>query len=317
MVRLLLIGIAVLILMLAKKGPGYRLVISMAVTTIIIVSLGAFLVPDTPGTLEEGIGKPPPEVKNENQETLDRSNQAYVNGLKAINRKDYSTAIGFLIQVVPEDEHYQDARAALERAQRERDRQLLAEGKSKIEAGDYEAAVKIFEKILAYSPGFAEAKELKRQAEEKIRAQQIKETDKTPAIDWGAAKNRMTKWDYGPGTVGIAVDRTRVSTSVNTDFGFHYEARDNDGQYVWLLVSAINSGGISVTVSTDDFTLSTVDGNMVARNEATFSQDYFKTVNLSPGKTTSGWIIFFMPKNNRYLLRYHGPGGPVEKGIVL
>jgi len=317
MVRLLLIGIVLVILALVKKGPGYKLVISMAITTIAIVAVGAFLVPGTKVSVEDRSGKPPPQLEQEKSKRIERSNRAYVDGLKAMNRKDYSAAIQFLIQVVPEDENYREAQTVLKKAELERNGQMVAEGRSRMEEGDYESALRIFEKILAYNPGFLEAKELKAQAEQKLNDRFLRQAEKSVPIDWVTSAKRMTEWDYGSGTIGIAVNQTRVSSLVKTDFGFHYEARDNDGQYVWLLVSAINIGGTSVSVSADDFTLSVIDGGMISRNEATFSQEHFKTVNLAPNNTAKGWIIFFMPKRSQYILRYHGPGGLVEKGIVL
>lgn len=252
------------------------------------------------------------------QEVLTGSTKAYNDGVKAFEDGKYAEAIDLFGQVYPEDPNYADAQAKLQKAKEEYAKLLLAEGKAKLSAGKYEEAVRIFDLVLNINPDLAEGKKQKELARRKINDMLEGRAASREAENAAPARNRMKEWDFGSGPVGIAVKQVKFTTTVNTAYGFDYVVGgDGNGRYVWLYVSAVNHGQSAVRVDPDDFTLSTADGYRVTRNEATFSQSYFKDVSLAPGGTNEGWIIFYMPKKTQYVLGYYSGDTRVEKAIVF
>lgn len=219
--RLLIICGAVLLLMLAKKGPGYRYVLIMAVAVIIVTVFGPVFFSDYLS------GSGPEAVSEDTGQTTGES------------------------QGIPQGK---DSKGSPVKTDQSSSNQPSQSG-SENSAGE------------------------------------------------------PTPTPYNTGLISIRVRQTKATSVVDTVYGFHYNASDKKGRYIWLLVSAVNQGNTAVRVSPDDFTLSAPDGYKTVRNEATFAQRYFKPVKLSPQKSNEGWLIFFMPGGNRYTLQYYGAGG--------
>lgn len=198
--RLLIICGAVLLLMLAKKGPGYRYVFIMAVAVIIMTVFGTVFFSDYLS------GSGPETVSEDTGKTAGES------------------------QGIPQSEDSKGSPAKTDQSSSNQPSQSGSENS----AGE------------------------------------------------------PTPTPYNTGLISIRVRQTRATSVVDTVYGFHYNAPDKKGRYIWLLVSAVNKGNTAVHVSPDDFTLSAPDGYKAVRNEATFTQRYFKPVNFLPKNPMRG-----------------------------
>ncbi len=308
----------ILFRMLAFKAQKYKCAVAAVIFSLFAVSLAGGYRLVFPS--REAAPQPANvQVLNESRKQQAEANEIYNEGLKAFNDKDYCAAIAFFAMVAPGDDQYMDARAMLEAAKARRDGQLLAEGKRKMAEGDFRGAIKVFETALANNPDLLEAQELKRRAEQKAGAS-LYDAVSGPSVTGTAQSGAPAKTEgSGSGPLGFSVKQTKVSSSVETSLGFNYGAGENiNGQYVWLYISAVNNWSSPASVDPDDFTLASTDGYMSTRNEATFAlADYLKKSTLAPGQSASGWLIFYMPRGNEYILRYYGAGGLTEKQVNL
>jgi hypothetical protein len=88
---------------------------------------------------------------------------------------------------------------------------------------------------------------------------------------------------------------------------------------VSVYVSVLNTGEASEHINPTNFTLATEDGYTVPYSAHTFSTGRpLNAVNIGPGATTAGWIVFESALSKRYKL-IHEPltgGGRVEKVLV-
>jgi len=64
--------------------------------------------------------------------------------------------------------------------------------------------------------------------------------------------------------------------------------------------------------------LSDSNGYTVSHDTDTYAlSNYFKAVSLPPDGQTSGWLIFYLPKDSSYILHYNGFEGSVDKNIIV
>jgi|GEM_PF-5438802 len=249
MERFLLAATAVIILLLAKKGRGYRLVVVMTVAALIVALFMPLIVSKT--------------VNPEN--SLEPSDNSYtVNSGDSENR-----SLSFAGSGQEQESEGRDLADSSTTAQREGLSSETADG-----------------------------------VQEEV---------------WSTTevKKQMGLWEFGTGSVGIAVRDTRRTSVVDTVYGFRYQAQDDSGQYVWLLISASNSGDTPLRIGPNNFFLSAGDGYKVSRDTSTFAQDHFRETDLLPGQSAGGWIIFYVPVKNRYILHfYDGLGHTLEKMVA-
>lgn len=255
------------------------------------------------------------------KENLAKSNRSYIRGIEAMSKGDYEAAMVYFADVIPGDPDYPEASQKIQVARTEFEKKVLAGSRTHIKEGDFESAIRLLERLLAIDPDSAEARTLKQEAEAKfleLSNKATKEsTQKVPA-DLKNMKQTMGRWEPGTGTFNIAVEKTKVSSVVTTDYNFHYDAQDHpDSRFVWLHIIVANKGKESVRLKPGDFFLATNDGYKSTCDQATFSQDHLKDMELEPGQSTKGWLIFFMPKGNSYTLYYYGAGGGLQKDIFL
>lgn len=91
-----------------------------------------------------------------------------------------------------------------------------------------------------------------------------------------------------------------------------------DYRFVLVGISVKNFGKDTEYVNPNDFTLSTPGGYTVSHDVATYSLgNYFDAVNLPPGGSTSGWLIFVAPKEDYYVLNYESWGNKAAKKVYL
>lgn len=116
----------------------------------------------------------------------------------------------------------------------------------------------------------------------------------------------------GTGTVMVAVLQTKISRSL-FDYSF-----SGDGRFVSLYVAVLNNGDDTVHANPNNFTLATTAGTTSSYSSMSFQYSKsFEAVNLSPGQSTSGWIVFETVKDSRYLLTHRFFGDvDVEKTII-
>jgi hypothetical protein len=132
-------------------------------------------------------------------------------------------------------------------------------------------------------------------------------------------KENMSIYEYGEGTLGIALIRVMTSKSIIHNFGKPIYPKDRELQYVWVYINAINSGATAVQIEPKEFTLSVpgkaaVDYDLKATNSM---QKCFKSISLDPDKQNIGVLIFPLPESREYILHYNGYNGKVEKRLVI
>lgn len=231
---------------------------------------------------------------------LAQSQQAYQDGIKSLNDKKYAWAVTWLKQVIKEDKNFNDAQAKLQKAKLAFGNQLLFDGKNKMNTGEYSAALNCFTQAFELNPNLTEAKTLKEQAQIKYNAQ-TRET----------LKENMSIYE-GDGKVKIAVVEVKLKQST----GDHVAGKN--GTFVYTLVSAKNFGNSIIHVNPNDFTLSAPDGETVSHDTDTYTlSNYLDAVDLRPGNSTSGWLIFYTTKTSNYTLNYQGFYGTATKSIFI
>lgn len=243
------------------------------------------------------------------------SNHAYDLGVKALESKKYPEAVELLTQVIPGNPNYEQAQAKLAQAKNLYTAELLIRGKQAMSAGNFEQAVQLFNQALSYTPDLSEAKKLRLEALARQQTLVQAETARKAVDELNLAKRQMNKWQFEADDMGLRVEKIKVSRVIPTDYGFSYTARDN-GQFLWAYVSVMNKGVSAAAIDPDNFYISTADGTRIARSEATFSQNHLPKLQLKPGSTAEGWIIFYVPGQKRYTMHYYGKGTEIDKVIV-
>ena len=126
------------------------------------------------------------------------------------------------------------------------------------------------------------------------------------------AIREMESYEKDSGDVGIAVYGCKLKKAVS------YYSVSGDSRFVLVGISAKNSGSDTEHVNPNDFTLSTSSGYTASHDVSTYSVgNYFDAVNLPPGGSSSGWIIFILPKKEDYRLNYESWGKKATKEVYV
>ena len=121
-------------------------------------------------------------------------------------------------------------------------------------------------------------------------------------IEIASRRKAMRRYEGSP--VGIAVGNLEIRRSFD---GYTF---DGSGRFVSVFVSAMNSGADSEHINPTNFTLETDEGETVPYSSHTFSSRRpLEAVNIGPGATTSGWIVFESVLSRRYRLIHQPMGG--------
>ena len=249
------------------------------------------------------------------QEHLAGSKSSYALGVQSLKSKDYLQAIKMFSQVFNGDPNYKDAQAKLTQAKLAYADQLLEQGRKTMMAGDFDQAVKLFNESLAYNPDLVEARKLKLDAYTRKQAALQAKAALKAAQDLQQAKQQMGQYVFGADNIGFSVKKTKVTGTIPTDLGFSYISRGNE-RFLWIYVSVVNRGKSVTEVNPEYFYISTDDGSRVARSEATNSQAHLPAMELKPGSTAEGWVIFYVPVQRHYVLNYYLTRGEINKVIV-
>ncbi len=170
--------------------------------------------------------------------------------------------------------------SALEKATREKNKDSITVARSKSDA--FKA------RVGQVTPAHAAA----RSGAERMLAQISEEEERAS----------MNTYEGSP--VGIAVGNLEIRRSFD---GYSF---DGNGRFVSVFVSAVNSGADSEHINPTNFTLETEDGYTVPYSAHTFSSSRpLEAVNIGPGATTSGWIVFESVLSRRYRLIHQPIGG--------
>ncbi|HYE84618.1 MAG TPA: DUF4352 domain-containing protein [Clostridia bacterium] len=132
-------------------------------------------------------------------------------------------------------------------------------------------------------------------------------------------RENMGKYEYTKDMLGIAVARVMKSEAVIHNFGRPIYPADRELQYTWVYIKLVNSGSTATQIEPGDFTLSIPGKTAVSYDtKATNSmQKCLKPITLEPDKQAIGVLIFPLPGSSTYSLHYNGPGGKVEKRLVI
>ena len=122
------------------------------------------------------------------------------------------------------------------------------------------------------------------------------------------------KMNYFEGdNVQIAVTKVKMTSSTDD------HVSTGNSRFVWVHVSTYNTTYGTTPVNPNYFTLSDSDGYTVSHDSDTYSlSNYFDAVDLPSNGKTSGWLIFYLPKDYKYTLHYYdGFGNSVDKEIIV
>ncbi len=196
-------------------------------------------------------------------------------------------------------------------------------------AGDestYVASKSLLSSISKESPSYKEAQSLtvkwdaRKKESEKHKAEKAKadeelqrQHERQEALD--AIKNEKKDMAYftGEGDVKVAVPTVNLKRSTES-----HEA-SGKSTFVHVFIGVKNVGTETIHANPNDFTLADSDGNTASPDTDTYGlSNYFNAVNLSPGQQTSGWLIFYLKKDERYTLTRSGmvSGSNVTKTII-
>jgi hypothetical protein len=154
----------------------------------------------------------------------------------------------------------------------------------------------------------AEAARKRREEQQEAEKQRLAEEQRQKEID------KMMRYETGKGSVSIAV---KVEIS-ETFLG--YSSKDKKSWFVKVFINSKNLGNSLENVSDTHFTLATPNGYIVPPSELTYASfnelKPFKEINLQPNTYSSGWLIFFVPKAENYILYFDNGKSKVEKKIV-
>ncbi|MHB1167004.1 MAG: DUF4352 domain-containing protein [Carboxydocellales bacterium] len=285
-----------------------RKVLSIFICCLTFALVGCSNSENTPKT-DESNYKAQQEL--ENKQKKEASSKAYSEGIKELAVKNYYNATVQLLKVIPIDPNYKDAQAKLIMAKTGMATRALSEGKIELKAGSFSEAIIKFEEAIDNNPNLEEAKKLKQQAQVKYDAQQKKIAAQEAALARKVIKEKMKIYE-GDGDVQIAVGDVKLKRSTEM------HVATGNGTFVYVQTSVENNGNNIIHANPNDFSLSTPSGETVSHDSDTYSLDnYFDAVDLRPGNSTDGWLIFYTTKSDEYTLNYQGFGGTASKKIVV
>ncbi len=161
----------------------------------------------------------------------------------------------------------------------------------------------------------ARKKEADKHKAEKAKADEAlqKKRERQEALDAIKKEKEDMKYFTGDGDTNVAVPGVKLRNSTES-----HEARGNS-TFVHVFVAVKNVGSDTIHANPNDFTLADSDGNTASPDTDTYGlTNYFNAVNLSPGQQTSGWLIFYLKKDKKYILTRNGglSGSTVTKTII-
>ncbi len=258
---------------------------------------------------------------------MNESSKAYDRGIRRLEEYDYKAALNEFQRVVSSDKkNYSNASNKVIEIQLTLADNCLIEAIELFNEQDYIKSYSLLKLSLGYNPKLQEAIELleeytiaKQNEEEKI----ADELDKIKTLVIEEAKKQetnqlvenMKKFERGQGPVGIAV---RVEIAESTSDGFTtYYSKDKKSWFVQIHISAKNYGESSTHINGKYFTLSTLNGYTVNPHKVTYSySNFLDNIALLPDKYSSGWLTFYVPIAEEYILNYNSPDSIVYKRII-
>lgn len=250
-------------------------------------------------------------------ENTDQKN--YDSALNLIAEKKFEEAVVKLSEFSSSSPYYEKSRTKIKEIMPLVAGERLQEAKKLFSQKNYTQA---YDKLLlAYqviNPPLPEAKKLLPLYEKKKNQQLIteeKEEKKRAAQEAAAArktiKDNMNIYE-GDDNVVIAVGGVKLKRSTEL------HVAQGNGTFVYVFVNVKNVGNEIIHANPNDFTLSTPTGETVSHESDTYSLgNYFDAVDLRPGNSTSGWLIFYIAKSKDYTLNYQGFSGTASKKIAI
>ena len=179
---------------------------------------------------------------------------------------------------------------------------------------------------LKYNPDLEEALKLRegyekqkiaQEEREKKEAAEKAERERKEAAERAkqTAIETMKKYESGAGPMSVAA-QVKITETFNTGYTTYY-SKDKKGCFVRVHVNVANSGTGSEHVNPLYFTLSTPGGYIVNTHEAMYSlSNSLDAMDLQPNTYTSGWLVFYAPKADYYMLHFESLSSKVNKKIV-
>jgi tetratricopeptide (TPR) repeat protein len=183
-------------------------------------------------------------------------------------------------------------------------------GKKYLDKKEYSNAKNAFQIAFDLQPENSDAKSYLEKSSTLLDEQNKSLEKKKKAAELVKIKENM---DYYEGDlIQIAVFKIKMSKSTDS----HIALKNN--RFVYIGIATRNNSTGIIPVNPNDFTLSTSDGYTVSHDSDTYSLDnYFDAVDLPSSGTTSGWLIFCLPKDTQYTLHYNGFEDKFDKKIVV
>lgn len=251
-------------------------------------------------------------------DSLVESENSFANGIKAFQDKNYKAASDAFSMVKDVDsKNYETARNYIKQSFDLLAAQTLSEAKAFYSKGAYKEAYQALKEALALSPSLEEAKKLETTYEQAQKRQEEQEQKEIAQRARAAARESMKQYEVGTGAVGIAVGDVKRTSRVNGDFGYYnYVTDPKNDQFLWLWIGAKNYGSGTCHVNPNDFSVTSPDGYTANYDTSSFNTKYLDATDVPPRSYVAGWLIFIVPKAEKYVLHYDGWGGSVNKDII-
>ncbi|MDD5075349.1 MAG: DUF4352 domain-containing protein [Candidatus Peribacteraceae bacterium] len=136
--------------------------------------------------------------------------------------------------------------------------------------------------------------------------------------EWSAREMKlltMEQFDYGD-AIMIAVSRNMPKSRT---LGYRYVTDPNYAQFVRMRITVKNTTSEEIHVNPNYVTIMGSNGVTYNPDEATYGlSGYLDAINLQPGGSTSGWLAFILPKEEKEpTLIYSSLDGTVRKKLYV
>jgi len=242
---------------------------------------------------------------------------------KSIKDKQYSKAVDYYNIAKSLKPDSADVKNSLEKATKLKEKAVkheialyIQKGNTSLSKNKWEQAIKEYNLAISFD------KSLKNKLSNKLnKAQKLlnkqRNIQELAIVRKKQARERTKiaeKMNYFEGdNVQIAVTKVKMTSSTDD------HVSTGNSRFVWVHVSTYNTTYGTTPVNPNYFTLSDSDGYTVSHDSDTYSlSNYFDAVDLPSNGKTSGWLIFYLPKDYKYTLHYYdGFGNSVDKEIIV
>ncbi|OGI30660.1 MAG: hypothetical protein A2287_04685 [Candidatus Melainabacteria bacterium RIFOXYA12_FULL_32_12] len=241
---------------------------------------------------------------------------------KSMLNKNYSEALKYYSKAKSINIKGNESILGIEKAQKLYNIKLKLEAKKHLDNANIHLNLKKYElAIIEYNKALKLDKSLNKIAASKLKQAekllQIKKKNYELVLEkqrkYEERKRIADNMNYFEGNnIQIAVHKVKSTKETEDRY------MTGNGRFIWVGITTKNNTSGTVHVNPNYFTLSTSDGYTVSHSSESYSlSNYFDAVNLPPNGETSGWLIFPLSKDSKYILHFNSFNDSVDKQIVV